>query len=79
MKEQLKNTYNFLLGYIRTKGKKSFSDMTIKDYNQLAKKYKLLTTASMEYMTKLNWRYFKNAVLKEIREEENENRPYNNF
>lgn len=67
MKEAYIKTYKFLKSYITTKGKTVFSELSIEEYNELAKEYKLLNTHSIAYITGLNWRDYKNKLLKEVR------------
>ena len=65
MKQEYIKTYNFLKGYMKTKGRKVFSELPIKEYNTYAIKYGLLNTYSIAYISGLSWREFKNKLLKD--------------
>lgn len=65
MEEEYIRTYKFLKSYMETKGRKVFSELPIKEYNILAKKYFLLNTYSIAYISGLSWREFKNKLLRD--------------
>lgn len=67
MKEEYINTYKFLKNLISNIGKKTFSEMTIKEYNVLAIKHNLLSAMSIKYITGFDWRNYKSKLLKEER------------
>ena len=65
MEQEYKKTYNFLNTYMKNKGRKVFNELTIKEYNTYAKQYGLLNTCSIAYISGLNWREFKNKMLRD--------------
>lgn len=70
MEDYYKKTCKFLKGFIRTKGITVFSKLSVKEYNVLAKENKLLNTYSINYISGLSWRNFKNYLIKEYKTEE---------
>ena len=65
MKQEYIKTYNFLKGYMETKGRKIFNELSIKEYNTYAKEYGLLNTYSLAYISGLSWRELKYKILRE--------------
>lgn len=65
MEEEYKKTYKYLKGYIKTKGKTAFSELKVKEYEEMAKENNLISTVTIKYITGLNWREFKNKLLRE--------------
>lgn len=71
-----KRTCNLLKEYINTKGPTALSNLSVNEYNVLAKENNLLNTYSINYISGLNWRNFKNKLIKEYNQERKEAQYY---
>jgi len=64
MRSDYEKTEKFLIKYIKEKGITKFSRLTIKEYHKYAYAYNLLTVQSLHYITGLNWRQYKDRLIK---------------